>query len=163
MTLIFSLLFLTLAGFSSAEKGNLEVKNQAFKVVEGVDEKGKKVITHVQVDEASIIPKDQVIYVTTVKNIGTEPAENIVVTNPIPPQLSYIEGTAKGKATDISFSVNQGKSYHQPENIVIKTKQGTSRTAQAKDYNSIQWVYLSKLKPGKETTMSYQAILGLER
>ncbi len=143
-----------------AQTGNIEVKSEVFKVVETTDTKGNKSIKHIKADETSIAPNDTVIYINTITNIGKENAGNIIVTNPISRELSYVEGSAEGKATKINFSIDRGQSFHQPEDLKVEDLHGNEKRALAKDYNAIQWIYLPKLKPGEVSTMSFKAILG---
>ena len=48
-----------------------------------------------------VVPGTEVIYTITAKNAGDEPADQVVVTNPVPAQTRYVEGSAAGANTDI--------------------------------------------------------------
>ena len=53
------------------------------------------------VDAAKVVPGDEVIYTVTFVNISDEPAENVVITNPLPQEMNYVEGSAFDRRGDL--------------------------------------------------------------
>jgi uncharacterized repeat protein (TIGR01451 family) len=92
------------------------------------------------VNKTSVSPGDTLIYTIYSHNIGTAPAADIVINNPVPEGSTYIEGTAAGTGTTVSVS-------REPSN-------GT----QAGRAKSISWNYSSPFLPGEERSVSFQVI-----
>lgn len=101
----------------------------------------------------SIIPGDTVVYTTTYRYTGEKPADNVVITNIIPKEVTYLPGSATGSQT-ITFSVDGGNSYDREENLSITTADGKQRPASAKDYTHIRWL-LPRVKSGQTGSVSF--------
>jgi uncharacterized repeat protein (TIGR01451 family) len=103
-----------------------------------------------------VVPGKEVIYTIRANNTGAEPAESIVVTNPIPQHTEYVEGSAFGSGTDITFSVDGGKSYGKPGQLTVKTADGKTRPATSRDYTHVRWIFQFELQPGQEAPVWYR-------
>jgi uncharacterized repeat protein (TIGR01451 family) len=107
----------------------------------------------VAVDE--VFPGDELIYTITFANEGREEvaAGSIVITNPIPDVAEYVDGSAAGEDTSITFSVD-GETFAEPEALMMQ--RGDRRTvAGPADYQAIRWAYLYSLEPGEKSTVSF--------
>ena len=153
-TLINLSTLLILTAFSSQAMAQIEVKTVAEIEVTEIDKQGKKTVKRTAA--TSVVPGTEVIYTITAKNTGNEPADNIVVTNPVPEQTVYVDGSAFGAGTNITFSVDGGKSYDKAQNLKVKDKTGQSRSATAEDYTHVRWTLQFNLQPGQEATVWYR-------
>ncbi len=79
--------------------------------------KGEKEVKRVDTAKAKVVPGDIVIFSTYYTNIGSKPAANVMITNPVPEHMVYMDRSAEGKGTTIEFSVNGGKSYSAPDKL----------------------------------------------
>ncbi len=134
----------------------VEVKSVAEQEVEVV-EKGKKVIKRVPVDKA--VPGSEIVYTTTFRNLISKPVGNIAITNPVPNDTVYKNGSALGANTAITFSVDGGKQYATPDKLTVKTPEGKTRPALASDYSHIRWTYKGELGVGKSGEVSFRAVI----
>src|SRR5512135_2756838 len=119
------ILALALAGIASAqdaEKGKVELKMAAEKEVAVTGADGSKTMERVPAEK--VIPGDLVIYTITYTNKGDKPAENLVVKNPIPEHMKYVDGSAAGENSVITYSVDKGKTYDVPEKLTVKDAKG---------------------------------------
>lgn len=152
---------ITIALFAGAvlaqQEPHIQLKNEAFKEKLIVKEDGSE--EYELIPPGLAIPGDEIIYISTFVNIGKEDVTDIVITNPVPNNSLYKVGTAFGSGTEITFSVDGGKTYAKPEALKIKDTQGVPRTATAKDYTAIRWVFKGSLKPGEESTVTFRTIL----
>ncbi len=149
-------LIIALAVFSlsaTAKEGAIRFSNNAYKQVVTTDKKGEKQFDYVEPKLA--LPGDIILYEIKFKNISRRPVSNIVVNNPLPNNSRYRAGSASGKSTIITFSVD-GKHYKSPEALTVKDKTGKSRLAKPGEYRAIRWVYKKTLKPGEEGMVSYK-------
>ena len=137
--LIYIGMLFILAAFSNQVLAQIEVKTVAEIEVTEIDKQGNKVVKRTA--PTTVVPGTEVIYTITAKNTGTEPADNIVVTNPVPKETVYVDGSAFGAGTKITFSVDGGKSFDQAKNLTVKDASGKSRTPKAEDYTHVRWTF----------------------
>ena len=144
------LMALVLVSFSTAaqEAGTIQIQTSADVESIETDASGETVT---RLEPASkVIPGDIVIYTVSFSNTGNEPAENVVITNPVPRHMEYVEGTAFGPGADITFSIDGGQSWGTPDELVVTAPDGSQRPAQASDYTDIRWILRNELQPGAQ-------------
>jgi len=130
----------------------------AQEVVEVVNPDGKKETKYIAPE--SILPKDVLLYSINYHNDSVESADAVVITNPIPEHMQYVDGSAGPRNhTDVVFSVDGGKSFNFPDKLFITAQNGQQRRATAKDYTHIQWRFKNSLSPGDKGTVEYRARL----
>ena len=140
-----------------ATPGAVEIKNVAEVEVEVVDSKGNKMLKRQPVEKA--VPGTEVIYTTTFKNLIAKPVGNIAITNPVPNDTTYKGGSATGANTDITFSVDGGKTFANPDKLKLKGKDGKERSALPAEYTDIRWTYKGDLGVGKSNDVSFRAVI----
>jgi len=142
----------------AAPPGSIKLQTiaQQEKVVVGKD--GKK---HTEIVPAGrVLPGVEVIYTVKYTNVGKKPAENVVVDDPVPAHMNYIDGSATGDNTAISYSIDGGKHWSAMlETLEIHNSDGTTRSATARDVTNIRWVVKGKLAPGASGRVQYRAVL----
>ena len=86
---------------------------------------------------------DTLVYSLTYSNKGDEAATDAVIDNPIPKGSSYIAGSATGSGAEITFSVDDGKSFARPETLMseVMLMSGTKvrSPASPEDYTHVRW------------------------
>lgn len=153
------LTMLTAGHLFAAEKGQIELRSVA-EVEETVsNEKGEKEIKRVAAKDATVIPGGIVIFTTTYKNIGDKDADDVVIDNPVPQHMTYVDFSAEGKGASITFSIDDGKSYDFVGNLKVKNADGTERKAVAKDYTHIRWTLEKSINPGGKGSVVFRAKL----
>ena len=153
------LFFLLVAstGIASAQtSGHLNVTTTVQKEEVTIDDAGKR--NTQLVDAAKVVPGDEVIYTVTFSNIGDEPAENVVITNPLPEQLTYVDGSAFGPGAEIVFSVDGGKTFAKSFDLVV-SDDGVQRSATAQDFTHIRWVMANDIPAGSQGMSQFRARL----
>jgi uncharacterized repeat protein (TIGR01451 family) len=138
-------------------KGNIELKAVAEVEMEVINAKGEKELTRVPVTR--VVPGDEVVYTLLYTNIGQEPADNVVITDPVPEHMIYTEGSASGADTVITFSVDNGATYDLPAKLKIVDADGKTRPAKGADYTHIRWTLTKSLTPGGKGHVSFRALL----
>jgi uncharacterized repeat protein (TIGR01451 family) len=139
----------------TAEPGAIKISSIAEKETEVIDKNGNKTSKRTRVDTA--VPGDEIIYTTTFENISTKPASNIVITNPIPNDTTYM--SASGVNTEITFSIDGNNQYATPDKLIVTTKEGDTRLAVPSDYSHLRWVYTGELGVGKTSQVSFRAVI----
>ena len=133
---IFKILTLMLFTSTAVAQEHIKLKNEVFKEIMTVNEDGSK--QYKLVEAAKAIPGDEMVYITTFTNIGNEDVTDIVITNPIPNNSLYKSGSAFGSGTEITYSIDDGKTYAAAEALTVKDQDGQSRSATAEDYTTIK-------------------------
>ena len=154
------ILILALAGPFSAlaqEEGSIELKSIAEVEKEDFNAEGQKVV--MRVPATKVVPGDEVIYTNFYTNVGTEAASKVVITNPIPEHMLYVQASAKGAGMAITFSIDKGKTYDEPARLMKTQVDGTKRLAVPADYTHIRWVRQKALGPGEKGEVSFRARL----
>jgi len=150
------LLFFTLNGTAQADEAiTIEVK--AEKEIVTLLKDGSKEVTYV--DAKSIIPNETIRYNILYHNHSQEIAESVVITNPIPSAVVYIDGSASGINTQVLFSIDGAKTFDFPENLIVSDEYGNTRLAQVYEYTHIQWRFKDVIQPQKEGAVYYMAKL----
>jgi uncharacterized repeat protein (TIGR01451 family) len=146
---------LILAIFSSQLMAQIEVTAVAEVEVSQTNELGEKTVKRTAA--TSVVPGTEVIYTITAKNTGTEVADNIVVTNPVPKHTVYVDGSAFGPDAVITFSADGGKTYDSARKLMVTGTDGKPRPATAADYSHVRWILQFNLNPGQEADVWYRA------
>jgi uncharacterized repeat protein (TIGR01451 family) len=108
----------------------------------------------------SVIPGDELRYSVRFTNVGKEAvdARSVVITNPIPANTEYLEGSAVGDTTEIQFSVDKGTAFGAATGLTI-ARNSSEAPANARDYTTIRWIYEPGLAPGETGLVSFNVRL----
>ncbi len=149
------LLGLSFAVFAQ-EEGSLDVHTVVQKEEVVVNENGESENRLVAVE--SVVPGERVFYTITFTNVGDEPADHVVITNPIATELTYVEGSAFGPGMDVQFSVDGGATFAVAAELTV-TENGETRAAGPEDFTHIRWVMQGELNTGSQGTARFAAVL----
>ena len=138
------------------EQGHLNVRTIVQKEQVTVTESGDKETR--LVPAGTVVPGERVVYTITFRNISEEPAENIVITNPISGELTYVDGSAFGPGTEIEFSVDGGQTFASRDALTV-TEDGETRAAVADDFTHVRWVMQTELAAGAQGMARFSAVL----
>jgi uncharacterized repeat protein (TIGR01451 family) len=139
----------------AADKACVELKTSGESEREVV-EQGQKVRRLVPIDK--VLPGDEVVWTITAKNVCATPAENVVIANPVPEQMTYVANSAMGTGTDIAYSLD-GKEFKSAAELQVRAADGTTRAARADEYRAIRWTYKNAFAPGATAFVRYRALV----
>lgn len=160
--------YIVVAGFSSLLTGNaLTAHAQTVELVTKVErevevvEKGAKIKKLVAPQK--MVPGDEVLYTLTYTNKTAKPAENVAVTDPVPKDTRYKDGSAEGDGAIITYSVDGGKTFTTADKltVAIKDKSGKDsvRPAVARDYTHIRWLLKQSVAPGQSGAVRFRVVI----
>ena len=137
-TLLAFALISALATPSFAADQPVELKVTAEKEVT-VTQDGTQQTRRIPADSAQ--PGEVVIFTLSYRNNGDAPATNVVFNNPVSELASYIDGSAYGEGSDISFSVDGGNRFGILQGLKVRIREGSPelRAATAADVTHIRW------------------------
>lgn len=137
-----------------AQDGKIILTNKVFKQVIQKDKDGK--ISYDYIGAELAVPGDVMMYVIAFENVGDQPAESIVINDPVPNNTKYRVGSAVGENTIITFSIDGGKNFGNPDDLVVKDKNGKEWKAKPESYTHIRWVYNKPLAPGEKGEVTFK-------
>jgi uncharacterized repeat protein (TIGR01451 family) len=138
------------------EKGCIELKTVAESEQEYVNEQGRKATR--LVPAAKVVPGDEIVWTITAKNVCDKAANNIVIANPVPEQMSFVANSAVGVGADITYSLD-GKEFKTPDALVVKDATGATRPARADELRAVRWTYTAAFQPGAIAFVRYRALV----
>lgn len=102
-----------------------------------------------------VFPGDVIRYTIVFTNDSAQDvaAGSVAITNPLPEGTVYVDGSATGDSTRITFSAD-GETFAEPGALMVTDASG-SRRATAADYRSIRWAYGPRLPAGASGRVSF--------
>ena len=137
--------------------GSIELKNIAEVEIEVKGADGKVEKKRAPVEKA--IPGTVVFYTSTFKNIGTKPAGNIVINNPIPANTTLVAASTYGEAMDTTYSADDGKTWAAADKVRVKGADGKERAAAVSEFTHIRWVLRGELAAGKQGEAGFRVVI----
>ncbi len=148
---------LMLASHAEAKDPAVTLSTKSYKEIVKINAAGEK--KYVLEEAKKIVPGDYVVYKNSIMNHTNQPVNNMVLNNAIPKHTEYVGGSAKcEKDCDILFSVDGGKKFDKPENLMVKSG-GKKRLALPKEYTNVRWILTSALDANSITDVSFKTRL----
>jgi uncharacterized repeat protein (TIGR01451 family) len=153
-TLLIALLLLPAMAMAA---GNVDVKIKTEKLsIELKD--GKKVARAVPASKFQ--PGDTIIYTITYTNNAAEPVTDAVINDPIPAGTIYINNSAKGEGADITFSIDNGKTFLKPTLLFYEVSTGAGKkeqkVASPDHYTNVRWNLTGTIPPKGSGKVSFR-------
>lgn len=148
-------LTLLLLGTAATIQAEVTLNTTVARVSMANDDRGAEQLQ--SVDE--VRSGDVLRYTIVFANESTQDvsAGSVVITNPLPEGTRYLEGTAMGDDTIITFSVDE-ENFAAPEALMVGEGAST-RAASASDYRSIRWTYEPLLRAGESSEVSFDLLI----
>ncbi len=118
-------------------------------------EDGTETITYQSAD--MVTPGERIAYTLNYVNDKAEPATNLVLTMPVPDVVVFVEGSARGDGTLMSFSVD-GTNFQTRDALTVVSN-GAVRPASAEDISHIRWNITGPIDPGAAGTLAFSGTL----
>lgn len=136
---------------------SLALTTEAFQEVEVARPDGSKVKELQPLLRA--VPGQEVLYVTTYRNGGDQPATKVVLKNPVPEGLVYKAGSAQGAGARAEVSVDGGKQFGALPMLSVRGPDGKMRPATAEDVTDVRWTLTAPVPAGADGKVTYRAQL----
>jgi len=138
----------------AADKGCIELKTVAESEQDYVDAAGQR--SKRLVPAGKVVPGNEIVWTITAKNVCDKAADNIVIANPVPEQMTYVANSAMGVGADITYSLD-GQAFAVPAALVVHDANGMHRTASPDEYRVVRWTYKGAFAPGATAFVRYRA------
>jgi uncharacterized repeat protein (TIGR01451 family) len=147
-------IFVIAAAHGQGESGSIAVKAIAEVELHTVRD-GREIFKLAPADR--VVSGDWVIYTLEVRNTAATTIPPPTVTYPVPEHVSYVAESAVGPATEVSYSVDGGRTFDVTENLKIQDADGRPRPAAAADYTHIRWQLKNSLKGNSVAFVRFRA------
>ena len=108
----------------------------------------------VKLEEPSkVVPGDKLLFEIHYANASGKPADNFVVTNPIPSAVAFAGDETPGA----DVSVDGGKTFAALTALTVKQADGSSRPAAPADVTHIRWKFSKPVPAGAADTLRFHA------
>ncbi|WP_379549560.1 hypothetical protein [Qipengyuania sp. DGS5-3] len=147
-----SLMATAMATPATAQDAAVELKGDVKAVKTMTDDSGNT-STELVAPEV-IVPGDRLMFITSYRNTSAEPAENFVVTNPLPSAVRLAPDADAG----LTVSVDGGATWGKLSALTVTDEDGAARAADHADVTHIRWM-LASVAPGAAGDLQYPAII----
>lgn len=103
-------------------------------------------------------PGEELAYVVSFRNEGSEPEAGMVMTVPVPDDMVYVEDSVIADDAAVDFSVDGGKSFAPRDGLIVADGDMT-RLAFAAEITHVRWTFARAVAPGEEGMLAFHAIL----
>jgi uncharacterized repeat protein (TIGR01451 family) len=106
-----------------------------------------------------VVPGDQVIYTLEIRNTGAAAVPAPSVAYAVPAHMRYVADSAVGPGAEVSYSIDGGRTFDRPENLMVAGPAGQPRPADAADYTHIRWQLKNSLKGNSVAFARFRAVV----
>lgn len=134
---------------------NLSVDN----LVTELDKDGKEKVNWQELEDKAVVqPGDVLRYTITSDNISKATAKNFVLTQPIPPQTTYVLGSATPNYANLIYSIDNGETFVEKPTVAVTLPDGSMviKPAPAEKYTHLRWSFRESLDPTVAIKVAYQ-------
>jgi len=135
----------------------LEAEQRVLKEVVVQQADGTEKRSYVAAD--LVTPGTTVVYALVFRNDQPDPAEDIVLVMPVPPEVAYIEGSATNRMAAAEFSADGGATFVPRERLSVRDTDGQIRTAEATDITHVRWSVANAIMPGETGQLWFRGVL----
>lgn len=121
-----------------------------------LDAEGNEIRSFSAADE--VAPGDEVRYSLSYVNEGALAAESVSLVMPVPAEVTYIEASAGGTPSTITYSADGGASFVARDNLVVTSETG-ARLATAEEITHIKWAFAQPIPAASGGAISFRAVL----
>jgi uncharacterized repeat protein (TIGR01451 family) len=140
---------------SAADAPPIVLTSIAEREVVSTDADGNQVTTMERVTSA--VPSDVIVYTITYANNGTDAADNVVITDPIPAEMAYVGGSAFGAGADLVGSADGGLSWGPLNGLTFTGADGQTRPARPDEITHLRWTLRNPVPPGGRGFVRFKA------
>lgn len=125
------------------------------------DQQGKQQVAWQNLQGNVVVqPGDVLRYIVSGKNNSDRAVKNLVVTQPIPKQTTYILNsvTVKNNKAKVTYSIDNGKSFVEKPTVQVKLANGQveTRPAPAELYTQVRWKFEQPISQAIPVNGTYQ-------
>ena len=101
---------------------------------------------------------DQLVVSVKFTNATAHVIDSIRITAPVPPDAAYVPKSASGPGSEVLFSVDGGRTFGRPGELVLVGADGSAREAGAAEYTHIRFLLRAPLDAGATGIARFRAV-----
>jgi len=110
-------------------------------------------------EPARVVKQGDVVYYTVrIRNVSSEYARDVEVTQRIPANTVYVRDSASAPGAEVTFSIDGGQTFKRADELRIVDAKGESREAPLEQYTHIRWRLRNALAPGAVALARFRAV-----
>jgi uncharacterized repeat protein (TIGR01451 family) len=129
----------------------LTAEQKVYKLVQTTNEIGEISTSRTKAD--LVTPGETIVYVLSYTNDKADPADNIVLTMPIPTDVTYVEGSADTQLAKLEYSAGDG--FMGRDDVLVIGDDGAMRRARAEELTHVRWTVIEAVAPGHDGELSF--------
>jgi len=102
----------------------------------------------------AVAPGDRLLFVLSYRNQGNAPAQDFVVTNPVPDAVAF----AGAESVEPEVSVDWGRNYGTLSSLTVMERGGKVRRAEPRDVTHVRWSIRRSIAPGETGKLIFRAV-----
>lgn len=106
-----------------------------------------------------VTPGETILYSLNIFNDKNEAATDLVLTMPVPAEVKYVDGSAIRPDANVTFSVDDGKTFSPRNSLQVLQDNGVARPALAEDVTHVRWNLAGPVQIGSSDVLSFKGIL----
>lgn len=106
-----------------------------------------------------VVPGERIVYTLNYTNDEAEAASDIVLTMPIPKEVTFVEGSADARNATVTYSADNGQSFGSRQSVMLLDGAGNVRAASAADLTHVRWTITNPVAAGTSGQLAFSADL----
>lgn len=107
----------------------------------------------------TVVPGERIVYTINYTNDKAEAVNDIVLTLTVPPEVTFVEGSADKAGAVVSYSTDNGASFTSRQSAMVMETGGNIRAASADDITAVRWTVAGPVAAGVSDALSFSANL----
>lgn len=109
-------------------------------------------------EAATVVPGETLAYWLSYDNGADAAADSVVLTVPVPENVTYIEDSVSRSAAPPAFSADGGVTFVPRDELKVSID-GVERQALSEEITHIRWAFAEPIAPGETGRLGFQAVL----
>lgn len=106
-----------------------------------------------------VIPGERIVYTLRYVNDGAEAATDLVMTMPIPKEVTFIDGSAQRDGAETVYSVDGGATFAPRDTLAVSGFEGATRAASAEDITHVRWTVTGPVQSAEAGELVFKGTL----
>lgn len=104
------------------------------------------------------VPESEFIVSVRFTNATAHVVDGVRITTAVPPGTVYVPNSANGPGADVLFSVDGGRTFGRPDELVATAADGAAHAAEAAAYTHVRWVLRAPLDAGASGVARFRVL-----
>lgn len=108
--------------------------------------------------EQAIALADEIVVSVRFTNAAEHVVDSIRLTSPVPAGTRYVPQSASGPGTEVLFSIDGGRTFGRPGELMLPGVDGSTGVADPALYTHVRWILRAPLDAGASGLARFRAV-----